>query len=79
VVLFHSIFSYFYSKIKNTYFSNLLFQHYSYISRLRTKLYLPDLKAQFVPRSKQSASAIKTDTLMLYREIIAVLRSKENT
>ena len=39
---------------------------------LRTKLYLSNLKTQFVPRSKQSASVIKTDQLMLYREIIAV-------
>jgi hypothetical protein len=31
-----------------------------------------DLKIQSVPRSKHSASVIKTDMLMLYREIIAV-------
>jgi len=39
---------------------------------LRTKLYLCDLKIQSVPRSKHSASVIKTVNLMLYREIIAV-------
>jgi hypothetical protein len=42
------------------------------INPLRTKLYLSDLKTQFVPRSKHSASFIKTDKLILYREIIAV-------
>ena len=31
-----------------------------------------DLRIKFVPRSKHSASVIKTDKLMLYREIIAV-------
>ena len=36
------------------------------------KFYLSDLKTQFVPRSKLSASVIKTDKLMLYREILAV-------
>ena len=40
--------------------------------RLRTKLYLTDLKSHFERRSKHSASFIKTDKLMLYREIIAV-------
>ena len=40
------------------------------INPLSTKLYLSDLP--FVPRSKHSASVIKTDKLMLYREIIAV-------
>jgi hypothetical protein len=35
---------------------------------LRMKLYLSDLKAQFVPRSKNSYSVIKTDELLLYRE-----------
>ena len=39
---------------------------------LSTKLYLSNLKTQFVPRSKHSsASVLKTDKLMLYREIIA--------
>ena len=33
---------------------------------------LPDLKIQFVPRSKQSASVVQTSQLMLYREITAV-------
>ena len=42
------------------------------INPLRTKLYLSNLKTQFVPRSKHSASVIKTDKLTLYREIIAV-------
>ena len=36
------------------------------------KLYLSDLKTEFVPRSKHSVLVIKPDTLMLYREIIAV-------
>ena len=35
-------------------------------------MYRSDLKTQFVPRSKPSASLIETDKLMLYREIIAV-------
>ena len=39
---------------------------------LSTKMYLSDLKTHFVPRSKHSASVLKTDNLMLYREIIAV-------
>ena len=39
---------------------------------LSTKLYLYDLKNQFVPRSKTlSASVFKNRKLMLYREIIA--------
>ena len=42
------------------------------INPLSTKLYLSDLKTQSVPRSKHSASVLKTDKLMLYREIIAV-------
>ena len=42
------------------------------INPLSTKLYLSDLKTQFVPRRKHSASVLKTDKLMLYREIIAV-------
>ena len=42
------------------------------VNSLRTKLYLSNLKTQFVPRRKHSASVIKTDKLMLYREIIAV-------
>ena len=33
---------------------------------------MSDLKTQLVPRSKLSASVIKTDKLILYREIIAV-------
>ena len=41
-------------------------------NHLRTKLDLSQLKIQSVPRSKHSASVIKTDQLMLYREIIAV-------
>ena len=39
---------------------------------LSTELYLSDLKTQLVPRSKHSASVLKTDNLMMYREIIAV-------
>ena len=39
---------------------------------LSTKLYLSDLKTQFIPSSKHSASVLKTDNLILYREIIAV-------
>ena len=42
------------------------------LNPLSTKLCLSDLKTQFVPRSKHSASVTKTDKLMLYREIIAV-------
>jgi hypothetical protein len=42
------------------------------INPLSTKLYLSDLKTHFVPRSKHSASVLKTDKLLLYREIIAV-------
>ena len=42
------------------------------VNPLNTKLYLSDLKTQLVPRSKHSASVLKTDKLMLYREIIAV-------
>ena len=42
------------------------------INPLRTKLYLSNLKTQFVPSSKHSPSVIKTGKLMLYREIIAV-------
>jgi len=41
------------------------------INSLMTKLYELDLKTQSVPRSKHSASVIKSQ-LMLYREIIAV-------
>ena len=37
---------------------------------LRTKLYLFNLKTQFVPHRKHSASVLKTGKL--YREIIAV-------
>jgi len=36
------------------------------------KLYLSDLKTQFVPCGKHSALVIKTGKLMLCREIIAV-------
>jgi hypothetical protein len=43
-----------------------------FINRLTTKLYLSDLKTQSVPRSKHSASVIKTDQLMVYSEIMAV-------
>ena len=42
------------------------------INPLSTKLYLSDLKTHSVPRSKHSASVLKTDKLMLYGEIIAV-------
>jgi hypothetical protein len=49
--------------IKNT---NHTFEH------LVPQLYPSDLKTQSVPRSKHSASAIKTSQLTLYREIIAV-------
>jgi hypothetical protein len=38
---------------------------------LRAKLYLSNLKTQSVPRSRHCLD-IKTDKLMLYREIIAV-------
>ena len=33
---------------------------------------MSELKNQFVPRKKHSASVIKTDKLLLYREKIAV-------
>jgi len=36
-------------------------------------------KTQSVPRSKHSVSVIKTSQLMLYKEIIAVLRSTQST
>ena len=51
------------------------------LNPVSTKLCLSDLKTQLVPRSKHSASVIKTDKLMLYREITAVffLRSTQNT
>ena len=39
---------------------------------LRTKLYLSNLKTQFVPLRKLSASVIKTAKLLPYREKIAV-------
>ena len=42
------------------------------VEPFKDELYLSDLKTQFVPLSKQSASVIKTDKFMLYREIIAV-------
>lgn len=46
----------------------------------RTKGNLSYLKNQFVPRSKQTASVIKTNQVMPYREIIAVfLRTTQNT
>ena len=35
-------------------------------------MYLSNLKTQFVPRRKHSASVIKTDKLLLYRDEIAV-------
>ena len=44
----------------------------SIINPLSTKLYLSDLKTQFVPRRKHSDSDLKTDKLMLYIETIAV-------
>ena len=51
------------------------------INPLSTELYVSDLKTQFVPRSKHSASVIKTDNLMLYREkqSLFVLRPTQNT
>ena len=39
---------------------------------------LSQLKTQFVPHSKNSASVIQTDKLIVYREIIAVLFLKSN-
>ena len=45
---------------------------YECIHPLRTKLYPFDLKTQPVPRSKHTASVIKTDKLMLYRQISAL-------
>ena len=42
------------------------------INPVSTKMYLSDLKNQFVRRRKHSGSVIKTDNLLLYREIIAV-------
>ena len=44
-----------------------------YVNLLRTKLYLSNLKTQFVPRRKHSDSVIKTDKLLLYREKIRCL------
>jgi len=35
------------------------------VNLVRTKLYLFDLKTQFVPRSKHSAPVIETDKLVL--------------
>jgi len=53
---------------------------YHVINPLRTKLYLSDLKAQSVPRSKHPSSVIKTDKLLLYREeSLLVLRSTQIT
>ena len=43
-----------------------------YFNPLRTKLCLSNLKTQFVPRRKHSASVIKTDNLLLYSEKLAV-------
>jgi hypothetical protein len=52
---------------------NSLFHiHLIFFNPLRTKLYLSDLETQFIPPSKHSVSVIKTDKVMLYREIIAV-------
>ena len=48
----------------------------TYINPISTKVYLSDLKTQSVPRSKHSASVIKTDKLKLYREILAVFFSE---
>ena len=48
------------------------FKNCSNLNPLSTKLYLPNLKIQSVPRSKHSVSVTKTSQLMLYREIIAV-------
>jgi len=45
---------------------------YRVFNPLRTKMYLPDLNTQFVPRSKHSSSIIKTGKLFLYREKIVV-------
>jgi len=39
---------------------------------LEGRIWISDLKIQFVPRSKHSASVIKTDYLFLYRKQIAV-------
>ena len=43
------------------------------IKTLSTKLYLSDLKTQFVPRRKHSTLVLKTVKLMLYREKIRCL------
>ena len=59
-----------YEKQRRKYTLNIL--NVNIINPLRTKLCLSDLKTHFLPRSKQSASVIKTDKLMLYTEIIAV-------
>ena len=42
------------------------------VNPLSTKLELSDLKTHFVPRSEHSTSVLKTDKLILYREVIAV-------
>ena len=42
------------------------------IKPLSTKLYLSNLKTQFVTCSKHSVAVLKTGKLMLYREIIAL-------
>ena len=47
--------------------------HFASLNPLSTKLYLSNLKTHFVPRSKHSMLPfLKTDKLMLCREIIAV-------
>ena len=49
-----------------------LLKSYTLINPLRTKLYLSNLKTQFVPHRKLSASVIKPDKLLLYTEKFAV-------
>jgi len=44
----------------------------SIVNSIKTKMNVSDLKTQSVPRSKHFVSVIKTNQLMLYREIIAV-------
>jgi len=50
-----------------------------FLNPLRTKLYLSDLKLQSVPRSKHSASVIKTSQFILYIEVIAVCSHPHKT
>ena len=46
---------------------------------LNTAINLNDIMFQSVPRSKHAVCVIKISQLMLYREIIVVLRSTQNT